>query len=60
MGRRLAARIDEMGKRLDHRIMEMEACLQAVLDRWYASLVWWMFIFWVGQIGVIAALLALL
>ncbi len=68
---RLEKQMAELEKRLDHRIteevsrlekqmVEVSAQLQVTLSERYASLVRWMFIFWVGQIGVIAALLALL
>jgi len=70
-GKRLEVQMAELEKRLDHRITEevsrlekqmaeVSAQLQVTLSERYASLVRWMFIFWAGQIGVIAALLALL
>jgi len=56
---RLEQRITEEVAKLEHRIMEVEAGFKVALSERYASLVRWMFIFWVGQIGVIVALFAL-
>jgi len=52
---RLEQRFTEVESKLDNRIAEVKVALS---ER-YASLVRWMFIFWVGQIGVIVALFAL-
>jgi len=57
---RLEQRITEEVAKLDRRITEEGSRLEVALSERYASLVRWMFLFWAGQIGVIAALLALL
>ncbi|MEO0276070.1 MAG: hypothetical protein ABIM60_04760 [candidate division WOR-3 bacterium] len=43
--------------RLDKRITEETARLRVEISRSYANIIKWMFIFWVGQIGVITAIL---
>jgi len=58
--KRLDHRITEEVAKLDRRITEEVSRLEVTLSERYAGLVRWMFIFWAGQIGVIAALLALL
>ncbi|MEO0267122.1 MAG: hypothetical protein ABIM36_03185 [candidate division WOR-3 bacterium] len=59
--RRLAEEINKLRTediaRLDKRITEEIARLRVEISRSYANIIKWMFIFWVGQIGVITAIL---
>ncbi|MDQ7041231.1 MAG: hypothetical protein Q9M35_09860, partial [Rhodothermus sp.] len=57
---RLEQRITAVEARLEQRITTVEARLEQRITAVEARLVRWMFIFWVGQIGVIVALFALL
>ncbi len=43
--------------KLDKRITEEVSKLRIDMSKMYANLIKWMFIFWVGQIGVITAIL---
>ncbi len=54
---RLDKRITEEIAGLDKRITEETARLRVEISRSYANIIKWMFIFWVGQIGVITAIL---
>ncbi len=58
---KLDARITEettkLEARINQRITEEVSKLRVEMSSYYASIVRWMFIFWVGQIGVIIGIL---
>ncbi len=54
---RLEQRITEVEVRLDKRIAEVEARLGERMAGMRADLIRWMFLFWVGQIGMLVAIL---
>jgi bifunctional DNA-binding transcriptional regulator/antitoxin component of YhaV-PrlF toxin-antitoxin module len=57
---KLDRRITEEITKLDRRITEEIAGLRVEIAKTKSEIIKWMFIFWAGQIGVIAALFALL
>ncbi len=54
---KLDKRVTEVEAKLDKRITEEISKLRVEISRTYANIIKWMFIFWVGQIGVITAIL---
>jgi bifunctional DNA-binding transcriptional regulator/antitoxin component of YhaV-PrlF toxin-antitoxin module len=57
---KLDRRITEETTKLDKRITEEIAGLRVEIAKTKSEIIKWMFIFWAGQIGVIAALFTLL
>ncbi|MDR7386856.1 MAG: DUF1640 domain-containing protein, partial [Armatimonadota bacterium] len=54
---RLENRIAEEAAKLDRRITEEVARLRTQISDVRADLIRWMFVFWVGQIGVLLGIL---
>ena len=56
---KLDKRITEEGSKLDKRITEEVNSLRVDLAKTRADLLFWIFVFWAGQIGVLTGLFAL-
>ena len=46
--------------RYERRLSEVEGSLRLEITRMHASLIKWMFVFWIGQFGVTLSVIALL
>jgi ElaB/YqjD/DUF883 family membrane-anchored ribosome-binding protein len=54
---KITEEITKLEARINQRITEEVSKLRVEMSSYYASIVRWMFIFWVGQIGVIIGIL---
>ena len=53
----LEVRLSEKISNVDNRVAKLEGSLDAKINGVKAELIKWMFIFWVGQVGVISGIL---
>jgi hypothetical protein len=52
--------LETAGDRFERRLTEVEGSLRLEITRMHASLVKWMFVFWIGQFGVTLSVIAIL
>jgi len=52
--------LETASDRFERRLTEVEASLRLDISRVHASLIKWMFVFWIGQFGVTLSVIAIL
>lgn len=52
--------LETAADRYERRLSEVEGRLRLEITRMHASLIKWMFVFWIGQFGVTLSVIALL
>jgi len=52
--------LETASDRFERRLTEVEAGLRLDISRMHASLIRWMFVFWIGQCGVTLSVIAIL